>query len=242
MLNNRSFRTIRTVLAISFLCALTCGSVLAADVKTTVSADEAMRLLSAGNERFAAGKPQRPNTELDRVRATAKDGQAPFATVLSCADSRVPVETVFDRGVGDLFVVRVAGNVADPGTLGSIEYAAEHLGTPLIVVMGHTQCGAVKAAMDDANKLEGNLATLIDGIRPAVEKARSEHPEATPEAILKAAIAQNARYQIDAAVAKSPVLRNLVRHGKIKIVGAVYSIETGRVEWLDDAAPAAAKK
>jgi len=232
---------VRTGFAFALIFVSTCGSLHAADVKSGVSPDEAIRLLSAGNERFAAGKPQHPNSELDRVRATAKDGQAPFATVLSCADSRVPVETVFDRGVGDLFVVRVAGNVADPGTLGSIEYAAEHLGTQLIVVMGHTQCGAVKAAMD-GTELYGNLPTLIDAIRPAVRKARSENPAATAESLLEASVAQNVRHQIDAAVIKSPGLRHMVLHGKIKIVGAVYSIETGRVEWLDDAVPAAEKK
>ena len=236
MRSNSMFRTVRTIFACAIVGISTCGALRAADVKTTVSADEAIRLLSAGNERFAAGKLQRPNSDLDRVRSTAKNGQAPFATVLSCADSRVPVETVFDRGVGDLFVVRVAGNVADPGTLGSMEYAAEHLGTPLIVVMGHSQCGAVKAAMDGA-ELYGNLPTLIDSIRPAVRKARSEHREATAEQLLDASIAQNVRHQIDAAVIKSPQLRHMVLHGKVKIVGAVYDIETGRVEWLDDAAP-----
>jgi carbonic anhydrase len=145
------------------------------------------------------------------------------------------VETVFDRGVGDLFVVRVAGNVADPGTLGSIEYAAEHLGTPLIVVMGHTHCGAVKAAMGNA-ELSGNLPSLIDAIRPAVRKARSEHPQATGESLLEMSVAQNVRQQIDEATVKSPLLRQMVSHGTIKIVGAVYDIETGRVTWLDDAA------
>jgi carbonic anhydrase len=162
-----AFRTVRTVLACALFSATTCGSLRAADVKTTVSADEAIRLLTAGNDRFVAGKPQRPNSDLDRARSTAKNGQAPFAAVLACADSRVPVETVFDRGIGDLFVVRVAGNVADPGTLGSIEYAAEHLGTPVVVVLGHTQCGAVTAAMDNT-ELYGNLPSWVGVVRPAV--------------------------------------------------------------------------
>lgn len=231
-------RATRTILPCALVCVSTiCVAIRAADVKPTVSADEAIRLLTAGNERFAAGKPQRPNSDLDRVRSTAKNGQTPFATVLSCADSRVPVEAVFDRGIGDLFVVRVAGNVADPGTLGSMEYAAEHLGTPLIVVLGHTHCGAVKAAMDGA-ELHGNLSTLIDSIRPAVRKARAQHPEMAAEQLLDAAIAQNVRHQIDAAASKSPVLQQMVLHGKLKIVGAVYDIESGRVKWLDDAAPA----
>jgi len=233
--------SIPVVFSCALFCALTRGSLRAADIKTTVSADEAIRLLAAGNERFVAGKPERPNSGLDRVHSTAKNGQAPFAAVLSCADSRVPVETVFDRGVGDLFVVRVAGNVADPGTLGSIEYAAEHLGTPVVVVLGHTQCGAVNAAMS-GTELYGNLPSLIDAIRPAVRTARHEHPDSTSEELLAASIAQNVRQQIDAAVIKSPQLRHMVLHGKLKIVGAVYKIETGRVEWLDDTAPPPTKK
>ena len=241
MHSKSAYRSIKAILTCAVICIATCDSLHAADVKPTVSADEAIRLLIAGNERFVAGKPERPNSSLDRVHSTAKNGQAPFATILSCADSRVPVETVFDRGVGDLFVVRVAGNVADPGTLGSIEYAAEHLGTPVVVVLGHTQCGAVNAAMT-GTELHGNLPSLIDAIRPAVRTARHEHPDSTSEELLAASIAQNVRQQIDAAVIKSPQLRHMVEHGKLKIVGAVYKIETGRVEWLDDCAPAVAKK
>jgi carbonic anhydrase len=234
-------RSVQAIFACAVICISTCGSLWAADVKSTVSADEAIRLLTAGNERFVAGKPERPNSGLDRVHSTAKNGQAPFATILSCADSRVPVEAVFDRGVGDLFVVRVAGNVADPGTLGSIEYAAEHLGTPVVVVMGHTQCGAVNAAVSGA-ELHGNLPSLIDAIRPAVQTVRREHPDMSAEELLKASIAQNVRQQIDAALIKSPQLRQMVEHGKLKIVGAVYKIETGQVEWLDAAQSAEAKK
>jgi carbonic anhydrase len=241
MRSKHILRTVRTALACALLSASACGLVRAADVKATVTADEAIRLLTAGNDRFVAGKPQRPNSDLDRARSTAKNGQAPFAAVLACADSRVPVETIFDRGIGDLFVVRVAGNVADPGTLGSIEYAAEHLGTPVIVVLGHTQCGAVNAAMD-GTELYGNLPSLIDSIRPAVRTARGQHPEATSEQLLAASIAQNVRQQIDDAVIKSPQLRHMVLRGTVKIVGAVYRIETGRVEWLDDAAAESTKK
>ncbi len=168
MTNHRILRAGPIVIVAALVCGFfCCGSLRAADNGTTINADEALHLLLAGNERFAAGKPEHPHTDLSRVESTAKNGQAPFAAVLSCADSRVPVETVFDRGVGDLFVVRVAGNVADSGTLASVEYAAEHLHTPLVVVMGHTQCGAVKAAVDNA-QLDGSLPALIDLIRPAV--------------------------------------------------------------------------
>ena len=233
-------RAIQSAFAFGLLYALLCGTTHAAGVQTTVSADDALRLLTAGNERFASGKPERPNTGLDRVHATA-GGQAPFAAVLACADSRVPVETVFDRGVGDLFVVRVAGNVADPGTLGSMEYAAEHLHTHLIVVMGHTQCGAVKAAIG-GGELTGNLPSLIDRIRPAVRTVRAREPADKGEKLLTDSILQNVHQQIADAVAKSELLRQMVHDGKVKIVGAVYKIETGRVEWLDDSAPQATKK
>ena len=189
-------------------------------------------MLSAGNERFASGKPERPNTDLDRVRSTGKNGQAPFATILSCADSRVPVETVFDLGIGDLFVVRVAGNVADRDVLASIEYAAEHLGTRLIVVMGHTQCGAVKAAVDNA-KLGGNLPALVDQIQPAVQIVRQKHPDAGEKKLLEAAIEENVRVQILQVAEKSPPLRRMLEKHEIEITGAVYDIETGRVKWLD---------
>ena len=240
MHSKSTFLAIRIVAACALVATLLCGTLRAADVQTTVSADEALRLLTAGNERFASEKPERPNTGLDRVHATA-GGQAPFAAVLSCADSRVPVETVFDRGVGDLFVVRVAGNVADPGTLGSMEYAAEHLHTHLIVVMGHTQCGAVKAAVA-GGELTGNLPSLIDRIRPAVRTVRAREPGDKGEKLLEDSILQNVHQQIDDAVAKSDLLRQMVHDGKVKIVGALYKIETGRVEWLDDAAPKSTKQ
>jgi carbonic anhydrase len=225
-------RSIAFSVAIIVLCGSGPRNLLAADAQSAVSAAEARQMLAAGNERFASGKPERPNTDLDRVRSTGKNGQAPFATILSCADSRVPVETVFDRGVGDLFVVRVAGNVADRDVLASIEYAAEHLGTRLIVVMGHTQCGAVKAAVDDA-KLGGNLLALVDQIQPAVQIARQKHPSAGEKKILEDAIEENVRVQILRVAEKSPPLRHMLEKHEIEITGAVYDIETGRVKWLD---------
>ena len=220
MTDHRILRAGPIVIVAALVCAFCCGSLRAADNGTTINADEALHLLLAGNERFAAGKPEHPHTDLSRVESTAKNGQAPFAAVLSCADSRVPVETVFDRGVGDLFVVRVAGNVADSGTLASVEYAAEHLHTPLVVVMGHTQCGAVKAAVDNA-QLDGSLPALIDLIRPAVSEVRKRNPGAGEQELFIDSIKQNVRQQIGDSVEKSPILRRMVREGKVKIVGAL---------------------
>jgi carbonic anhydrase len=221
----------------AFSLTVLCGSaasriLLAADAQSAVTPDEARQLLTAGNERFASGKPERPNSGLDRVRSTGKNGQTPFATILSCADSRVPVETVFDRGVGDLFVVRVAGNVADRDVLASMEYATEHLGTRLIVVMGHTHCGAVKAAVDNA-QLDGNLPALVDQIQPAVQIVRQKHPDSSGKKLLEQSIEENVRVQIEQVAAKSPPLRRMLEKHEIEITGAVYDIETGRVKWLD---------
>jgi carbonic anhydrase len=225
-------RSIAFAVACALICASSARVAISADVQSAVTATDARQMLAAGNERFASGKAERPNTDLDRVRSTGKNGQAPFATILSCADSRVPVETVFDRGVGDLFVVRVAGNVADRDVLASIEYAAEHLGTRLIVVMGHTQCGAVKAAVDNA-KLGGNLPTLVDQIQPAVQIARRKHPSAGAKKLLEDAIEENVRVQILQVAERSPPLRRMLEKHEIEITGAVYDIETGRVKWLD---------
>ncbi|HET9551987.1 MAG TPA: carbonic anhydrase [Anaeromyxobacteraceae bacterium] len=193
--------------------------------------DQAIGLLKEGSGRFASGAPRHPDQGLARVKELAA-GQAPFATVLSCSDSRVPPELVFDQGLGDLFVVRVAGNVADPVDLGSVEYAAEHLGVPAIVVLGHHQCGAVKAtaeAVAAGAKVEGNLGAIVREIAPAVETARKD-PGA--EGLLNDAAHANAKRTAAALVERSPVIKKLVDEGKVKIVVAVYDLGTGTVEWL----------
>jgi len=199
--------------------------------KANVSPDAALQRLKEGNERFAAGKPERPNSDVARRDDTGRNGQNPFAAVLGCADSRVPTEMVFDRGIGDLFVVRVAGNVADPGQMASLEYAADNLGVPLIVVLGHTKCGAVAAAVDNA-ALKSHLGELVDRIKPAVETARTDNPTLTGADFLAAAIRANVRRNMAELTKSSETIRKLSEAGKVKIVGGVYDIETGRVEWL----------
>src|SRR5688572_831747 len=148
----------------------------AAAAPQAVTADQALKSLASGNERFVASTSEHPRTDQDRRRLTYSGGQHPIATVLSCSDSRAPVEIVFDQGIGDLFVVRVAGNVSDVDEIATIEYGVGHLHTPLIVVLGHTKCGAVTAVVDGA-ELHGNLALLVDNIIPAAEQAKHEHPE-----------------------------------------------------------------
>ena len=199
--------------------------------QANVSPEKALQMLKDGNERFAAGKPERPNSDPARRVDTAQNGQNPFAAVLACADSRSPVEMVFDRGIGDLFVVRVAGNVSAASEMASLEYAADNLGVPLIVVLGHTKCGAVAAAVDDA-ALQSHLGELVDRIKPAVATARKDNPTATGPDLLAAAIRANVRQSMAELVRGSETLKKLSDAGKVQIVGGVYDLETGRVEWL----------
>ena len=202
-----------------------------AEDKATLTADEALQHLKDGNQRFVDGKTKNPNSDAARRTETAKEGQHPFVTILGCSDSRVPLERVFDYGIGDLFVVRVAGNVAGSDELGSIEYAAGHLHTPLLVVLGHTKCGAVGAAVEKA-PVAGFLKPLVALIAPAVERAHEKTPQAAGDALVVAAIKENVWQSIADTLTKSAEVRELVETGKLKVVGALYNVETGQVEWL----------
>lgn len=197
------------------------------------SADQALALLREGNVRFVEDTPEAPNTTPARIRETAEKGQHPFATILTCADSRLPVERVFDRGVGDVFVVRVAGNVSDTDEIGTIEYGVGHLHTPLVVVMGHTGCGAVTAVVQGA-ELHGSIAPLVDNIRPAVEFVRRNRPELNEKELVAAAIEANVWQSIDDLLSRSEETRMLVSKGDIKIVGALYDLPTGRVRFMGE--------
>lgn len=192
--------------------------------------DGSLKSLRAGNSRFASGKPKAPRRDIARVLETAK-GQQPFATVVSCADSRVPVEMLFDQGIGDLFVVRVAGNVCDTDEIGSVEYAAGHLHTPLIVVLGHTSCGAVKAVCEDA-KVGGSIPALVENIAPAVARAR--RADRAGDDLVREAVTQNVWQSIGDLLAGSEEVRELVTEGKATVVGAVYDISNGRVQFLGE--------
>ncbi|MGC4031767.1 MAG: carbonic anhydrase [Tepidisphaeraceae bacterium] len=152
--------------------------------------------------------------------------------MLSCADSRVPPEMLFDQGIGDLFVIRVAGNVAATDELGTLEYGVAHLNIPLIVVLGHTRCGAVTAVVDGAHA-EGNLARLLEPIAPAAERAKHDHPTLKGPALVSSAIQENVRQSIHDLTANSPVIAKAVAANRVKIVGGVYDIHGGRIEWLD---------
>jgi carbonic anhydrase len=179
---------------------------------------EALARLYAGNRRFAAGKPHAPNRCFDRRQEVAP-AQAPFAAFIGCADSRVPVEIVFDQGFGDLFVTRVAGNVLSPEITGSLEFGTEILGARVLYVLGHTSCGAVTAAVK-GDPVPGQISSLFYHLRPAVRAAGGDVP---------AAIRENVRNQMDALREASPVIARLVKAGRLVVAGGVYDLATGLV-------------
>jgi len=199
--------------------------------KPVTNADEALKRLMEGNVRFVSDKTIDPNQSTSR-RAELAKGQKPFATILSCVDSRVPPEIVFDRGLGDLFVIRTAGQVVDKAVLGSIEFGAEELGIPLIVVMGHEKCGAVKATieiLEKGAKAPGSIDYLVEGITPAVKAVKGKSGD-----MLDNAVQANVDVSV-AALKKSKILAHLIEEGKVKIVGARYDLDSGKVEVHDHA-------
>jgi len=193
-----------------------------------ISADAAISTLKDGNDRYVAGKPQHPNQGPDRRQLTTREGQHPFVSVLSCSDSRVPLEVIFDVGVGDIFVIRVAGNVANVDEVASIEYGVDHLYTPLLVVLGHTHCGAVTAVVQNA-ETHGHIATLVKSIVPAVAAAKKSHPTAKGEELVNAAITANVWQAIEDLFKSSPITVGRVKDGKLQVVGAMYDIDSGKV-------------
>lgn len=198
-----------------------------ADNKPGVSADEALARLKAGNARFVKGQHKPANYPAERAKLVK--GQQPYAILLTCSDSRVPPELIFDESLGKLFIVRVAGNVTDPVTLGSIEYAAEHLGAKLLVVLGHQSCGAVKATIEGGH-VPPNIEAIMHDIQPAAARAKVKNLD--PAATLKLAIADNVRQQMRDALGESEVLREMVEKKSLTVAGGVYQLATGKVEWL----------
>jgi carbonic anhydrase len=190
-----------------------------------VDPDAALKKLAAGNQRFVAGKPQHPDESAAR-RKELVEGQKPFAVVLGCSDSRVAPELIFDQGLGDLFIVRDAGNVADDVVLASIEYAVEHLGVQLVVVLGHAKCGAVTAAVA-GGEAEGHLPVLVKAIAPSVAATQAKPGDKVQNCIVDNA-ARTARQLRES----QPVLSHAVHAGKLKVAAAVYDLATGKVEFL----------
>lgn len=204
-----------------------------------IAAGVALARLQEGNRRFVAGVRSLESLTSQVRRGELVAGQAPFAAVLGCSDSRAPVEIVFDQGMGDLFVVRVAGNVVAPSQVGSIEFAAERYGVRLVVVLGHTRCGAVDATLEElrrpAARRSRNLASIVDRIRPSVEGLLGTELEKDQDALARAAVRANVRTAADHLRHGSAVLERLIREEGLAVVGAEYALETGVVDVFDGA-------
>ncbi len=223
---------LRLLLA-SLLGALVCLPIAASnDATGGIPPDDALILLKDGNRRFVSGTAIHFQQDAQRRRETANNGQKPFAIILTCADSRVPPELLFDQGIGTLFVIRVAGNVAQTDEVATIEYGVGHLGARLIVVLGHTKCGAVTAVVEGAH-VGPNLAQLVKPIVPAVARAQEQNPGASGTPLVAAAILENVGQAITDLQQLSPDLAGAIAHGQARVVGALYDIESGEVEFFD---------
>ena len=202
------------------------------DAGQGITPDQAIGRLGTGNARYASGCAEHPWQDPARRADTAAHGQHPFATVIACSDSRVPVEAIFDQGIGDLFVIRVAGNVCGTSeTTGSIEYGVEHLGTPVLVVLGHTNCGVVTAAVEGADA-RGGVASLLEQIKPVVADTRRRNPQLQGDELLDAAIKANVFHTIGTLLTNSPIVAGLIRTGRLTVLGAMYDLRSGLVDWL----------
>jgi carbonic anhydrase len=202
-----------------------------------ISGREALELLREGNARFISGDRRSDTFTNQARRSELVEGQEPFAIILGCSDSRVPAEIVFDQGLGDLFVIRVAGNVVASSQIGSVEFAAERFGTPLVVVMGHSRCGAVVATIEDlmrpADAPSRNLHSIVGRIRPAVETLLATGLRDDPDALLRYAVRANVRVSANQLRHGSEILERRIESDGLLVVGAEYSLETGVVDFFD---------
>ncbi len=204
------------------------------------SSDDAIERLRQGNLRFSRGEPLVSNRSFTTGIRELAEGQSPFSVILGCSDSRVPLEILFDQGPGDLFVIRVAGGVLVPSTIGSIEFAVENFNCPLVVVLGHTRCGAIQATVDkirhDTKIDSPHLTVIVDRIRPVVERLHREHLDEDPLTIIDNAVRAHVDVSVENLQTLSEVLKRRVQDGKLRILGALYHLETGLVEFFDGAA------
>lgn len=202
-----------------------------------LTAVEALARLSEGNRRFVANQTALSGFLNAARRVELVDGQEPFAIVLGCSDSRVPAELVFDQGFGDLFVIRVAGNIVAPSQIGSVEFAASRFGTPLVVVMGHSQCGAVTATLEElqgtATTPSKNLRSIVDRVRPSVEPLLAHAAGGDQEALVREAVRANVRASVNHLRHGSELLEKLIREDRLVVIGAEYSLETGVVDFFE---------
>lgn len=223
----------KTERIIALVCVSVFSLVLNGFATGDLSKQEALQKLKKGNERYASGNQLYSNLNQSRRTLTSTKGQHPFATIIGCSDSRVPIELIFDAGIGEIFTIRVAGNVCDTDEIGSIEYGVEHLETPLFVVLGHTSCGAVTAVARH-DQVHGCIPALVDNIIPAVRDATNIHGEAFTQELLSASIEENVWQSIEDLLKISHGSAELVKKGKLMIVGAVYDLSTGKIKWLGE--------
>ena len=212
------------------------------ELQTMISARDALERLREGNRRFAADLRSVLHVMTDmydrlRRRRELASGQEPFAIILGCSDSRVPAEIVFDQGLGDLFVIRVAGNVVAPSQVGSVEFAAERFGTKLVVVLGHSSCGAILATLEELRRPSAdqsrNLRSIVDRIRPSVEPLLASPLEGDPDGLVERAVRSNIRVSASHLRHGSELLEQLIQKDGLLVVGAEYSLETGLVDFFD---------
>jgi carbonic anhydrase len=208
-----------------------------------ISAREALERLRDGNRRFVSGMRRNATLTNQTRRSELAAGQEPFAIILGCSDSRVPAEIVFDQGLGDLFVIRVAGNIVASSQIGSVEFAAERFSTPLVVVLGHSRCGAVLATLEELMRPKENqsrnLRSIVDRVRPSVEALLATELRHDADALVRQAVRANVRVSANHLRQGSEVLEQLIEKEQLVVVGAEYSLETGIVDFFDGV-PAAA--
>ncbi len=219
-------------LAVGALCL---GSALASSPAPGITPEHSLTMLMDGNKRYVDNQMTGVKTCDIKSRKELSGSQTPYAIILSCSDSRVPPELIFDEGLGEIFVVRVAGNVVDPVILGSIEYAAEHLGSPLVMVLGHERCGAVKATVDSKGKGEGNIGSIVKGIAPALKKAQAAQKPASQDKaeFVEQVVNENIQLVKVNLTRQSPILAKLAKEGKLRIVTAKYDLDDGIVSLMD---------
>jgi carbonic anhydrase len=203
-----------------------------------ISAVDALEKLREGNRRFVNDEVSEETLASREHKAGAATPQNPFAIILACSDSRVPTELIFDRGIGDLFVIRVAGNIVAPSQIGSIEFAAKQFGTRLVVVLGHSNCGAIIATLKELALKESvrspNLRAIVDRVRPALEPVLHSDSNLDDEKVISSCIRANVRASVEKLRHGSLILEQLVDAGDLKIIGAEYSIETGTIDFFED--------
>jgi carbonic anhydrase len=206
-----------------------------------ISAQAALALLRDGNQRFVTEATRSDTVESRARRLELAAGQEPFAAILGCSDSRVPVEIVFDQGLGDLFVIRVAGNIVAPSLIGSVEFAAEQFGTRLVVVLGHTRCGAIETTLEQLQRpvenQSHNLHSIVDFIRPGIVGLLSTDLKNNHDALVREACRANIRASVNHLRHGSDIIENLIQNAGLMVVGAEYSLETGVVDFFENMPP-----